>query len=130
MLELVEDDAYWERISDAVDSRAEAKFINPGGGFIGEMAGPFIGIDGFRAGWREWLEPWAEYKVVPLEVIDAGDGRILFLVQTKGRLRAGGAELMLPTAAVWRLRDGIVIGVDQYLEQDEARAAVGLPSGG
>jgi ketosteroid isomerase-like protein len=121
-----DDDAFWERARQVIEPEAEVRFILQGGGTIGAMGGPFHGIDGFRAGWREWLEPWQRLRIVPVEMIDAGEGRVLLLAESHGLLTSGGAEIVQASAAIYRLRDGMIVGIDHYLDYEQARRAAGL----
>src|SRR5689334_24755258 len=47
----------------------------------------FVGLEGLRAAWLDWLEPWESYRVEVEDVIDAGDDAVV-LVRDFGR-RAG-----------------------------------------
>ena len=126
MCTAIPDDGLWVRATELTDPEASVRFILEGGGAIGSMAGPFHGVEGYRAGWSEWIEPWEELWVMPLEMIDAGEGRVLVIAQLRGRLRAGGGEVVEDAAGVFQVRDGKVAGIDHYLDRDQARRAVGL----
>jgi ketosteroid isomerase-like protein len=112
----------------ALDDRAEIRFFTAGGGTLGEMTGPFVGPDGFRAGWLEWTEPFDSFTATIESIEDGGDGRVLILVETRARLRGGGPEVTDHTAALYRISEGRIIGIDHYLDQDDARRAAGLAS--
>lgn len=120
MRDLVEDDAFWEGARELIEADAEVRFILQSGGSLGAMGGPFRGSDGFRARWREWLEPWEQLRIVPVELLDAGESRVLFLAELHGRLRVQAG------AAVYHLRDGTIAGIDHYLDHEQARRAAGL----
>lgn len=91
--------------------------------------GPQIynGLDGLRAGWLDWLEPWATYRAEIADCIDAGD-RVLVLVHDFGTRDAGGREVPLSGAAVWTVRDGKIARAAFYIDRSEAFDAVGLPN--
>jgi ketosteroid isomerase-like protein len=110
----------------AIDPAAETRFFTAGGGTLGEMTGPFTGVDGFRAGWREWTAPFDSFTAIVEEVVDGGDGRVLLLVETRARLRGGGPEVRDHTAALYTVRDGRITAIDHYLDQDDARRAAGV----
>jgi ketosteroid isomerase-like protein len=116
------------RFEEAIDASAEVRFFTAGGGTLGEMTGPFVGVEGFRAGWREWIEPFDSFTATIENIEDSGDGRVLLLVQTRARLRGGGPEVTDHVAALYRIGEGRIIGIDHYLDQDDARRAAGLPS--
>jgi hypothetical protein len=124
---LLEDDRLWAGLRDAaiVDPGAEIRFLGPGQGPERGLIGPFQGADGLRAGLREWLDPWEKYRVEVDQVLDAGSGRVLTLVRQRG-LMGGGAEVSQSSATITHVRDGAVVGVDFYLDQEQARRDAGL----
>ena len=85
----------------------------------------FVGLEGLRAGWLDWLEPWESYRVEVEDVIDAGDDAVV-LVRDFGRRAGMTAEVSVVGGAVWTLRDGRVARVAFYLNRGEALKAVGL----
>lgn len=111
-----------------LDPAAEIRFFTAGGGLLGDMTGPFFGIEGFRDGWREWARPFESFTATIESIEEGVDGRVVFLVLTRARLRGGGAEVADRTAAVYAVRDGRIVGVDHYLDQDDARRAAGIKS--
>jgi ketosteroid isomerase-like protein len=117
-----------ERFVQALDPGAEIRFFTAGGGTIGAMTGPFSGIEGFQAGWREWTEPFESFTATIESIEEGDDGRVLILVETRARLRGGGPEVTDHTAALYQVGDGRIIGIDHYLDQDDARRAAGLAS--
>jgi ketosteroid isomerase-like protein len=87
--------------------------------------GPFYGVDGLAAGWRDWLEPWESYEIRAEEFLDAGD-RVVAFVQARGRTQRDGVAVEHSPAAVWTLLDGKVSAIEFYLDRREALKAVGL----
>ena len=85
----------------------------------------FVGLEGLRALWLDWLEPWESYRVEVEDVIDAGDDAVV-LVRDFGRRAGMTAEISVVGGAVWTLRDGRVARVTFYLNRGEALKAVGL----
>src|SRR5436190_11384435 len=85
----------------------------------------FVGLEGLRAAWLDWLEPWESYRVEVEDVIDAGDDAVV-LVRDFGRRAGMTAEVSVVGGAVWTLRDGRVARVAFYLNRSEALKAVGL----
>ena len=81
---LLRDDSLFEQTRAAleplIDPAVESVAVWQGGG-----ATTYIGIDGFRKLWLDWLEPWATYHVRVDEVIDAGD-RIVVLSHRPGTI--------------------------------------------
>jgi len=85
----------------------------------------FVGLEGLRAGWLDWLEPWESYRVEVEDVIDAGDDAVV-LVRDFGRRAGMTVEVSVTGGAVWTVRDGRVVRVAFYLNRSEALKAVGL----
>ena len=123
---LFTDPAFEERLATLITPETPIEFATPDGGFVGDMAGPFFGVEGFRAGWAEWLEPWDSFVFAPSEWIDAGDGRVLLLGDRHGRLAGSGVELDTAAAALYELRDGRIVRIRHFLDQTQARRAAGL----
>jgi ketosteroid isomerase-like protein len=85
----------------------------------------FVGLEGLRAGWLDWLEPWESYRVEIEDVIDAGDD-VVVLPRDYGRRAGMAVEVSVIGAAVWTVREGKVARVAFYLNRSEALEAVGL----
>lgn len=85
----------------------------------------YIGLDGFRAAWLDWLKPWVAYRSEVEEAIDCGD-RVLLLVRDFGRKEESEAEVRSHYAAVWTVRDGKIARAEFYPDRRQARRAVGL----
>jgi hypothetical protein len=85
----------------------------------------YHGLEGFLAGWRDWLEAWASYWIWADEFIDAGD-RVVVLIRVEGKTARDAVTVTHEPAAVWTLADGRVIGIDLYLNRDDAFRGAGL----
>jgi ketosteroid isomerase-like protein len=83
------------------------------------------GLDGYRAGWLDWLAPWAAFRFELADVRDCGD-RVLVLGTLHGRLEGSSTEVTLAAGCVWTLRDGKIIRFEGYTTPTEALKAVGL----
>ena len=75
--------------------------------------------------WAEWVGSFDEFRIEPLEFIDAGE-RILVPFRMTGRLPGSDAEVAIEETHVYRFRDGKVVEVREYRTKEEALAAVGL----
>jgi hypothetical protein len=126
MCELIDDEAFWERISEVFDPDAEVQFITPDAGVMGGMAGPFRGAGGFRAGWREWLLPFDRFRIELQEAQTAPGGRVVLLATTFGTLQGSSVEVEQPSAVVYTVRGGRITGADHYLEHQQALRDAGL----
>ena len=85
----------------------------------------FVGLEGFREAWLDWLEPWATYRSTIEQLIDAGD-RVVNLVRDHGRREGMDEEVELIGAAIWTVREGKLARYDGYADRSEALEAAGL----
>jgi ketosteroid isomerase-like protein len=84
------------------------------------------GLQGLRAGWLDWLAPWASYRTEIEEMIDLGD-RVVAVLCEYARREQDSPEVALKGAAVWTVRDGRVVRAEFYAGgRAEAMAAIGL----
>jgi ketosteroid isomerase-like protein len=90
-------------------------------------AGVYHGYEGVRAFWRDWLSAWSDLRFEIQDVLDAGDDVVLLIRDQRqwGR-RSGIATDVPPYALVFTIRDGRVIRVCAYPDQQSALEAVGL----
>jgi ketosteroid isomerase-like protein len=85
----------------------------------------FAGLEGLRAAWLDWLDPWESYRTEIEDVIDAGDD-VVVLVRDYGRRSGMTAEVEVVGASVWTLREGKITRAAFYPDRREALEAVGL----
>ena len=84
------------------------------------------GLRALRAGWLDWLAPWASYRTETEEVIDLGD-RVVSVLCDYARREPDAPEVALKSAAVWTVSDGRIVRAEFYTGgRDEALKAVGL----
>jgi ketosteroid isomerase-like protein len=97
--------------------------------FAGTQSGApglhYRGLEGLVEGWRDWLVPWASYRLRIDEYIDAGD-KVVLLVSVRARTSRDGVAFEHQAAAVWTLRDGSPVAVHFFLEQEEALRFAGV----
>lgn len=98
----------------------EVAFITPAVG-----ATEYRGLDGFLAGWGDWMDPWASFEVQIHELLDAGE-RVVVMVTLVGRTEHDGVQIEQPAAAVFAIAGGLIRRVEFHLDQREALAAAGL----
>ena len=122
-VQLIRDDERWAKLVEAVAPfvHAEAETARPGlpGGKT------YIGLDGFRESWLDWLAPYAEYRTEVEEAIDCGE-RVLLLQSSSGRLAGSTKEVKLAPAVVYTVRDGKIARFEPYADRAQALEAVGL----
>jgi ketosteroid isomerase-like protein len=118
------DDAVW-----AAFTAAHARFFHPdfetvAGGLPGGDK-TYIGLDGFRAGWRDWTAPWATYRTEIDETVDLGD-RVFVLFHDFARLKGTNEELHQEPANIWTVRDGKIARAEFYVDWSFALRAFGF----
>ena len=114
------------RLEEALAEDAPVEFATPYGGFMGEMAGPFRGLEGLQRSWSEWTDAWEEWSFRGTEWIDAGDGRVLLLGDSMGRLSGSGLEVETHAGALYTVEGDEIVRIEHFLDQDQARRAAGL----
>ena len=67
---------------------------------------------------------WDGFAPIAEEILDAGDA-VVVLGRYRGTHRATGTELDAQLAHVWRVRDGKVVGFQQYTDTLQAARASG-----
>jgi ketosteroid isomerase-like protein len=110
------------RNTDAVAPNLEVKFASTQSG---ALPTDYRGLDGLTEGWRDWLEPWDSYRIRFNEFIDARD-KVLVFADVHARTSRHGVEVEHNPAAVWTIRDGMLIAVTFFLERDQALKFAGI----
>jgi ketosteroid isomerase-like protein len=82
----------------------------------------YHGHDGLARFFGEWHEAWENVVSDCEELIDVGD-HVVAIETTRGRGRVSGAEVNIPHASVWTIRDGKVSRVVWFGTRDEAMTA-------
>jgi ketosteroid isomerase-like protein len=86
----------------------------------------YVGVDGIRRFFREWLESWETIAFDYEEFIDAGDHVVVVLSQ-RMRGRVSGVELNRSSyAQVWTVADDKLVRSEFFLSRVDALEAVGL----
>jgi ketosteroid isomerase-like protein len=85
----------------------------------------YEGHDGVRRFVEEMNEVWEDFRLEPLEFIDAGD-KVVVSHLIRGRGRGSGVDVELPSTSVYTLRNRKVIDNRMYREHSEALEAAGL----
>ncbi len=89
-------------------------------------AGPYHGHAGYGRWLLDWLDAWSDSRMDSEEFIDAGNGRVIVLLQTTATGRASGITIERQDAMVYETQGGVVIRIDYYNNRDQALKAVGL----
>src|SRR5262249_61476479 len=92
----------------------------------GGFGSPFRGVHGFLEGWRDWLEPFASYRMeLDPEVCTNRDAVVLFARQV-ATPRGSSAAVTDDAASVAFLRDGRIHRIEFHLDPAAALRAAGV----
>ena len=129
LVQLFHDDDVWAAFTVAVAPFFHPDFESVAGGMPDEET-TYIGLDGLRAGWRDWTAPWAAYRTEIDEAIDLGGGRVFVLFHDFARLKNTTEELNQTPANIWTVRDGKIARAEFYPDwrdaPEQALEAAGL----
>jgi ketosteroid isomerase-like protein len=126
MRTMVEDDEVWVRNAARFSPDVEVSFVTPNVGGVTVMQPDYEGIEGLRAGWREWMKPWEEFHLRLESVVDAVEGKVLVLAQASGQMPDSRAEVPQEVAALCRVAEGRIVAIGFYLDQAQARRDAGI----
>jgi ketosteroid isomerase-like protein len=126
LAEAIEDDELWARNEHLFDPRLTTRFMTPEAAGVRVMEGAYEGIEGLRAGWRAWLEPWDSWRVEPEKILDSGADTVLLLTRSTARMRDSGTEVPQATALMVKVDAGKVVEMRFYLDQQQAKRDAGL----
>jgi len=117
------DDDLW-----AVTSKAWAAVVHPGFECVLDwqaQRSTYVGVDGIREAWLEWVGPWESYSTEIEELLDAGDG-VVALVRDRARRKGVDGEIDLVAANVSVFRDGKILRIEFHSSRAKALEAAGL----
>ncbi|HEX4187067.1 MAG TPA: nuclear transport factor 2 family protein [Solirubrobacteraceae bacterium] len=123
LVERFSDDDSWAAFS-AVLAPAFAPAFQSANALLG-IEKTYVGMDGLRTLWLDWLAPWATHRVEIKEGIDLGD-RVLVLAEVTATFPGSTKGIKSTTGGVWTVREGKVTRVEFYPDHAEALKAVGL----
>ena len=122
-VQLFRDDYVWGRFTETV-----APLFHPDFESANVLLGvetTYQGVDGLRAIWLDWLQPWASYRARVERIIDCGD-RVAVVVRVSACPLGSTKKVMLNSAFVFTLRDGKIVRCEGYPDRAEGLEAVGL----
>jgi ketosteroid isomerase-like protein len=86
---------------------------------------PSFGLDRALAIRDGWLSAWDEHDIDVAEMLDAGDD-VVASVTLSGRGKGSGAGVDVHMYPHFKIRDGKVVYIFEYLQRADAVAAAGL----
>ena len=88
--------------------------------------GPIHGKNAMRDYLQDWIDTFDEYKVEPVELIDAREDVVVAVLRFGGRAKRSGVETDQIMAAVFEIRDGKIARGREYATREQALEAAGL----
>jgi ketosteroid isomerase-like protein len=121
--QLIRDDERWRLLAAAAAPLVHEDAVSVRPGIPG--GNEYVGLDGFRQLWLDWLAPWTEYRTAVDEAFDCGE-RVLLLQTSSGRMEGTNREVKLSPGVVWTVRDGKIARFEVYADRTQAIKAVGM----
>lgn len=88
--------------------------------------GPMHGRDAVRAYLQEWFDMFDGFKVEALELLDAGEDKVILVMRFAGRAKLSGIETDQTAAILYTIRDGKVARGKEFATREEAVEAAGM----
>jgi hypothetical protein len=85
----------------------------------------YVGHDGYRRLIADFAVDWDDLRLVSERRLEQGD-RTLILGRLKATGRASGIALDVPLALLYELRDGKVVRMQSFSDQEEALRVTGI----
>ena len=111
-------DAWLEYVADDIDHRAVEGALDD--------QGPIQGKDAVRAYLDDWVGTFDDFKSEPVELIEAGEDKVIAVTRISGLAKLSGVEIDLTYAALYTIRDGKIVRGREYWTRGEALKAAGL----
>ena len=111
-------DAFLDGATDDIDYRAVEGALDD--------RGPIQGNEGLRAFMQDWLDLFDDFRAEPVELIEAGEDKVIAVVRISGRAKLSGVDTDLTYAELWKLRDGKIAWGRQYWTREDALESAGL----
>jgi ketosteroid isomerase-like protein len=89
-------------------------------------AGEIQGTGAMRRYVHDWLDIFDDATIVPEELFDVGDDRVVAMLRVAGRAKLSGIETEFRYAVVYTVLAGKIVRGREYIEKAEALKAVGL----
>ena len=77
--------------------------------------------------YRDFWGTWDEYVLEPVEIIDAGQDRVVVVQDERGRGKGSGAPFERRRwAVIYTVREAKIVRVEHFRDRDQALEAAGL----
>ena len=86
----------------------------------------YRGREGVRERLEEWLNSFGDYRYEINRILDCGNDEVLVEASEVGRGATSGAEVRQTNYELLTIRDGLIIRIREYYDEDEALEAAGL----
>jgi ketosteroid isomerase-like protein len=87
----------------------------------------FRGHEGFRRVWEVWMDAFEDLAIVPDEVTDTGDNRLLIGHRTIATGTVSGIPFDEYGFTLYTFEDGLVARQDFFRDREAAERAAGIP---
>jgi ketosteroid isomerase-like protein len=111
---------FFDLLGDDVEVDASAVALLP------DRPGVIRGKDAVIDYFRHYWGTWDEYVLEPVEIIDAGEDRVVVLQYERGRGRGSGTPFERRWATLYTLRAGELNRWTTFATHEEALEATGL----
>jgi ketosteroid isomerase-like protein len=86
----------------------------------------YRGHDGIRRLSAYWTELFDEYRLELVRIVEAGDDKVVILLNQLGQIRGSGDRIEGPIGYVAEVRGGLVARVDIYFSWERTLDAAGV----
>ena len=88
--------------------------------------GPIHGKVAMREYVQDWIDLFDDFGIEPVELIDAGESRVVAVLRFGGRAKLSGVETDQIMGTVFEIRGGRIARGREYATRDQALEAAGL----
>jgi len=88
--------------------------------------GPIHGKEAMRAYVQDWIDTFDEFRIEPVELIEADGGVVVAVLRYGGRAKLSGVETDETFGVVFSLQDGRIARGREYRTRDQALEAAAL----
>ena len=88
--------------------------------------GPIHGRDAMRAYVQDWIDLFDDFRIEPIELIDAGENTVVAILRFGGRAKLSRVTTDQIMGAVFQIRDGKIALGREYATRADALEAAGL----